>query len=72
MHYLAYNDTLTGLPNKLSLLENASINSLCPKKNKAANFFVDMDNFKYVNDTMGHAFGDKFIAKVGEKAVLSF
>jgi len=67
MHYLAYNDTLTGLPNKLSLLENASINSLCPKKNKAAIFFVDMDNFKYVNDTMGHAFGDKFIAKVGEK-----
>jgi len=67
MHYLAYHDTLTGLPNKQSLLENSNNVIFASPDNKAALFYIDMDNFKYINDTMGHAFGDKFIIKVGER-----
>jgi len=67
MHHLAYHDTLTGLPNKQSLLENSQNAVFVSPDNKAALFYIDMDNFKYINDTMGHAFGDKFIVKVGER-----
>ncbi|MDP4093231.1 MAG: EAL domain-containing protein [Bacillota bacterium] len=65
LHYLAYNDSLTGLPNKLSLLEYS--NKDFSNKDCAALLFLDMDNFKYINDTMGHAIGDQFIIKVSER-----
>ncbi len=62
---LAYYDSLTGLMNKLSLYERAKINAL--EDGRAALLFIDIDNFKYVNDTLGHAFGDKLIVKVSER-----
>lgn len=65
--YLAYYDMLTGLPNKLSLYENLNKNAFLLPKDKIALLFIDMDNFKYINDTMGHAFGDQLIIKVGER-----
>jgi len=65
--HLAYHDTLTGLPNKLSLYENTDKNVFLPQNGKAALLFIDMDHFKYINDTMGHAFGDQLIIKVGER-----
>lgn len=65
--HLAYHDTLTGLPNKLSLFENSRKNIFLPEKGKAALLFIDMDHFKYINDTMGHAFGDQLIIKVSER-----
>jgi diguanylate cyclase (GGDEF)-like protein/PAS domain S-box-containing protein len=68
LKYLAYHDTLTGLSNKLALYD-ASGNFFVSPGSKAALLFVDMDNFKYVNDTMGHAFGDQLIIKVGERLV---
>lgn len=61
--YLAYHDSLTGILNKYSLLE-ASDYIFTKEKGKIALFFIDIDNFKYVNDTMGHAFGDQLIIKV--------
>lgn len=61
--YLAYHDSLTGILNKHSLLE-ASDYIFTKDKGKVALFFIDIDNFKYVNDTMGHAFGDQLIIKV--------
>jgi diguanylate cyclase (GGDEF) domain len=64
--YLAYYDVLTGLPNKLSLYENAK-RIFCLDGGKVALLFVDIDNFKHINDTQGHGFGDKFIQKVSEK-----
>lgn len=66
LSYLAYHDILTGLPNKLSLFEEAK-NIFIPKKGKAALLFIDVDNFKNVNDTMGHAFGDELIKSVSER-----
>ena len=62
---LAYYDTLTGLMNKLSLYEKANFSASEGKK--SALLFIDIDNFKYVNDTLGHAFGDKLIVKVAER-----
>jgi diguanylate cyclase (GGDEF)-like protein len=64
--YLAYHDSLTGLPNKLSLYEHAK-GILESVDKKSALLFIDIDNFKYVNDTLGHAFGDKLVAKVSDR-----
>jgi diguanylate cyclase (GGDEF)-like protein len=64
--YLAYHDSLTGLLNKLSLYENSKTIFISGNK-KAGLLFIDIDNFKYVNDTLGHAFGDKLIVKVSER-----
>ncbi len=65
MTHLAYNDSLTGLPNKLSLIENSE-DIFISEKNQAALLFIDVDNFKNINDTLGHDFGDQLIIKVGE------
>lgn len=67
MHYLAYHDLLTGLPNKLALYEKGP--HLLESNNTAALLFIDIDYFKYVNDTMGHEFGDRLIVKVSERLV---
>ena len=65
--HLAYHDVLTGLPNRQSLYENASqLFSDLPVK-KAALIYIDMDNFKYINDTMGHDFGDELIKQASER-----
>ena len=64
LKYHAYHDTLTGLPNKTSLYEYIStIDSNIGR----AIFFIDLDNFKFVNDTLGHSYGDKVIIKVSDK-----
>lgn len=62
---LAYFDPLTGLLNKHSLYER-SVSTFNEGK-KAALLFIDIDNFKYVNDTLGHAFGDRLIVKISER-----
>jgi diguanylate cyclase (GGDEF)-like protein len=64
--FLAYHDSLTGLPNKLSLYENAK-KRFHRNRNTSALFFIDIDNFKNVNDTMGHTFGDQLIVKVSDR-----
>lgn len=64
---LAYYDTLTGLPNKLSLYEDSYKTYFLPQNGQAALVFIDMDHFKYINDTMGHAFGDQLIIDVGKR-----
>ena len=64
---LAYHDVLTGLPNKLSLYEKSDNNTLLLTNSTVALLFIDMDDFKYINDTMGHASGDQLIIKVSER-----
>ena len=65
--HLAYHDVLTGLPNRQALYENASqlFSDLSVKK--AALIYIDMDNFKYINDTIGHDFGDELIKQASER-----
>lgn len=65
IEYLAYHDILTNLPNKMAFIErvNQAISS-SPGSNKIhAVFFVDMDDFKTVNDTLGHECGDNLLSQ---------
>ncbi|MHB8065871.1 MAG: ABC transporter substrate-binding protein, partial [Ruminiclostridium sp.] len=68
--YLALHDVLTGLPNRRSLFEDAKEFFSTKTVNKAALLFIDMDNFKYINDTMGHEFGDELIKQASERLSL--
>ncbi|OKP68750.1 hypothetical protein A3842_26520 [Paenibacillus sp. P3E] len=65
--YLAYNDILSGLPNRLSLSEELENFIEEHPDGQAALFFLDIDNFKYINDTMGHTLGDQLLVKAGER-----
>ena len=58
---LAHKDTLTGLPNRNALDKAINKNILMPGNDKFAVFFIDLDRFKDVNDTKGHAQGDKLL-----------
>jgi diguanylate cyclase (GGDEF)-like protein/PAS domain S-box-containing protein len=68
-HFLAYHDALTGLYNRvlfLDLLQQAiarSKRSLYP----LALLFLDLDNFKLINDTFGHETGDRLLIAVAER-----
>lgn len=64
---LAYNDALSGLPNRLSLSEELNEFTASTKRRHAALFFLDLDNFKYVNDTLGHTLGDQLLIEAGER-----
>ncbi|HKL99604.1 MAG TPA: ABC transporter substrate binding protein [Mobilitalea sp.] len=66
LSFMAYHDSLTGLPNKMSLFEKANF-TFVKEKGNVALLFIDVDNFKYVNDTLGHAFGDQLIVMVSER-----
>jgi diguanylate cyclase (GGDEF)-like protein len=69
--YLAYHDQLTGLPNRLSLSEqlNHAILSPSRKAKKLATMFLDLDDFKMINDTMGHDIGDQLLVEVSKRLV---
>lgn len=69
--YLAYHDSLTGLPNRDKFANE--IECLIESKNldKFAIVFIDIDNFKYVNDTMGHIIGDELLKYIAVKLTSS-
>lgn len=67
LQYLAYHDVLTGLPNRLMLHSYWNENLAEGKSLKTAIFFLDTDNFKLINDTLGHNFGDQLIVAIGSR-----
>ncbi|UZE08857.1 diguanylate cyclase domain-containing protein [Pseudomonas corrugata] len=69
MQQLAFHDALTGLPNRLLFLNllNQAINGAIKHKQPLALMFIDLDHFKSVNDTLGHACGDKLLVAVAER-----
>lgn len=66
---LAYYDTLTGLPNRILFQDNfAHAISLATRtKTQIGILFIDLDRFKLINDTLGHAIGDKVLQEVAER-----
>ena len=69
MHYMAFYDALTGLPNRahlLDILHQALVGSARTGRFGAL-LFCDLDNFKLVNDTQGHAAGDTLLQAVAQR-----
>ncbi len=66
---MAQCDPLTGLPNRreLFLLLNAALERARQEGCLVGVYFLDLDNFKYLNDTMGHAFGDRVLVTLSRR-----
>ncbi len=69
MAHRALHDHLTGLPNRLSLAQGLadSIASADLDASGTAVIFVDLDGFKFVNDTLGHEVGDVLLQQVAQR-----
>ena len=69
MAHLAQHDALTGLPNRLLLMERLSqaIGQARRHGKQLALLFLDLDHFKHVNDSLGHAIGDRLLASVANR-----
>ncbi|GAB2900359.1 hypothetical protein GCM10027046_31710 [Uliginosibacterium flavum] len=69
MFHLAQHDCLTGLPNRVLLTERLSqaIGRANRYGKQAALLFLDIDYFKHINDSLGHAVGDKLLQAVGAR-----
>ncbi|HVH82770.1 MAG TPA: diguanylate cyclase, partial [Steroidobacteraceae bacterium] len=68
LHYLAYHDPLTQLPNRrqLSARLGTALKGAGPRQLLAL-LFVDVDNFKSINDTLGHSFGDRVLQHLARR-----
>ena len=66
---LAFYDELTGLPNRRLLMDRLTCAAaLCAREGSyAALLFLDLDNFKGINDTLGHEWGDRLLVQVGRR-----
>lgn len=66
MEYLATHDSLTGLPNRNLFIEmfEKMVHDARRRETEMAIMFIDLDDFKKINDSFGHSFGDKILHQV--------
>ena len=69
IHQLSFNDTMTGLPNRIAFNERLAfdVSEAHEKAHKLAAFAIDLDGFKDVNDVFGHGAGDLLLIEVAER-----
>ncbi len=69
LHEQAYHDALTGLPNRALFQERLKYAAKHAKRYKTnmALFFIDLDHFKEINDSLGHNIGDKLLIEVTKR-----
>ncbi|QOZ26491.1 EAL domain-containing protein [Bradyrhizobium sp. CCBAU 51753] len=67
IEYLAHYDALTNLPNRMLFQRHAEGLLLEPAAREFAILYIDIDEFKRINDTLGHLVGDEFLRSVAEK-----
>jgi len=69
LEYQATHDNLTGLPNRLLLIDRIeqAIKKVTRHKIIGGLIFIDLDNFKLINDTLGHDIGDALLITVAKK-----
>ena len=69
MHHMAFHDELTALPNRKLLLDRLEM-ALAGARRRGARvalLFIDLDDFKPINDRYGHSFGDELLVAVGTR-----
>ena len=68
IRHMAFHDALTGLPNRALLMERVDYQIAFAERERhpLAVLFLDLDRFKYVNDTLGHDIGDELLKAVAE------
>lgn len=69
LHYQAHHDSLTGLPNRL-LFEQKLLNALAVSRRDQSTtslFYIDLDRFKQINDTLSHHVGDLYLCQVATR-----
>jgi len=64
LEYQLYHDQITGAQNRLSLIKHINEITGTKSSSRIAVMIVDIDNFKYINDTLGHSFGDQLLVRV--------
>ena len=71
IQYLAFYDSLTGLPNRQLLLDRLRQALAVSARNRriGALLFIDLDNFKLLNDTLGHSLGDMLLQQVAPRLI---
>ena len=67
LNYIATHDALTGLPNRHQLHQRLTLALANAQQHKVAVIFLDLDRFKNVNDTAGHAAGDSLLCNVATR-----